>query len=136
MIQLALMAARGASTVMVLSKAEKAGHAITSVISVSEKMFKAAGRDLLSLFRTTTGKNAGQLTKRALKGMNHSAATASSTEKTLFAANVAMRGLSGEARRGLRDYLRGDLSKSGLKKLLGATTFASVLPLLGDEETD
>ena len=136
MIQLALIAARGTSTAMILSKAEKAGHVITSVISVSEKIFKAAGRDLLKLFRITTGKNAGQLNQRALKGMNHSAATASSTEKTLFAANVAMRGLSGEARRGLRDYLRGDLSKSGLKKLLGAATFASVFPLLVDEDAE
>ena len=136
MIQLALIAARGTSTAMILSKAQKAGHVITSVINVSEKMFKAAGRDLLKLFRITTGKNAGQLNQRALKGMNHSAATASSTEKTLFAANVAMRGLSGEARRGLRDYLRGNLSKSGLKKLLGAATFASVFPLLVDEDED
>lgn len=118
------------------TQAQRAGKVILSVISVSEKALKAAGRDLLKLFRITTGKSAGQLNQRALKGMNHSAATASSAEKTLFAANVAMRGLSGEARRGLRDYLRGDLSKDGLKKLLGAATFASVFPLLVDEDAE
>ena len=141
MIQLALIAARGTSTAMILSKAEKAGHAITSVISVSEKMFKAAGRDLLKLFRITTGKNAGQLTKRALDGMNHSAATASSAEKTLFAANVAAGRFTPAQANIFTRFKNGLLSPSEARTLfmrtgMKAAGVAAIFPLLEDEDED
>ena len=141
MIQLALIAARGTSTAMILSKAQKAGHVITSVISVSEKALKAAGKNLLDFFRITTGKNAGQLNQRALKGMNHSAATASSAEKTLFAANVAA-GRFTPAQANIFTRLKnGLLSPSEARTLfmrtgMTAATVAAIFPLLEDEDED
>ena len=138
------MAARGSywGSYEIIHKLREAGKVILSVINVSVRnVLKAAGRDLLKLFRINTGKYAGQLTKRALDGMNHSAATASSTEKTLFAANVALgrQALTGKQQdiiAKIKNKIlsltegRGELMKAGMT----ATTIASVLPFLEDED--
>jgi len=134
-VALVLMS-RGVTMAMTLERARKAGHTILSVINVSKKALQKAGGTSTSLFRINTGKNAGQLNSRAQKGMNH--ADVNQTAATQFSGNIVTgrTTLSLEKQRGIRDYLRGDLSKSGLKKLLGAGTFASVLPFLGDEDAE
>ena len=142
-VQLALLLIRGAPIVMRLAKAKKTGEKIQSVISVSDDLVRSAGRDLLKFFRINRGKNAGQLTPKAVKGMNSPNATASSADKTQFAANVASgrQALTREQQSIIEQIRNKTLSLTEgrgrlIKVGMTAAGVAAIFPLLEDEDAE